>query len=105
MTVNFTTKEDLVEFRHQLLEDLKELLHSKPARQKQWLRSKEVRRLLGLSPGTLQTLRVNGTLSFSMMGNIFYYCYDDIEAILETNKRHGLTENTLFGKLKKGGNP
>lgn len=104
MAVNIITKEDLIEFRHQLLEEFKALLHTKSPKQKQWLKSSEVRKLLKISPGTLQNLRINGTLSFSYMGKILYYSYEDIEALLENNKRQAIVENTLFGKLKKGGN-
>lgn len=105
MAVNIVTKEDLTEFRHQLLDDLKTLIHSKPLKQKQWLKSSEVRKLLKISPGTLQNLRINGTLSFTKIGSIIYYSSEDIEALLEDNKKQAIVENTLFGKLKKGGNP
>jgi hypothetical protein len=49
---------------------------------KQWLKSAEVRQLLKISPGTLQNLRVNGTLRYSKVGSIIYYKYDDILKIL-----------------------
>ncbi len=90
MAVNIVTKEDLVEFRHQLLDDLKTILHTKPARQKEWLKSSEVRKLLKISPGTLQNLRINGTLSFTKIGSIIYYNYEDIEAVLEQSKTKNL---------------
>ncbi|HVT86692.1 MAG TPA: helix-turn-helix domain-containing protein [Chitinophagaceae bacterium] len=80
------TKEDLHQFRHQLLDDLKNLLHTKPQKQKQWLKSSEVRQMLKISPGTLQNLRVNGTLSFTKIGGTIFYNYDDIEAMIENNK-------------------
>ena len=105
MAVNIVTKEDLTEFRHQLLDDLKTIIHTKPPKQKQWLKSSEVRKLLKISPGTLQNLRINGTLSYTKIGSIIYYSYEDIEALLEDNKKQAILENTLFGKLKKGGNP
>jgi hypothetical protein len=103
MAVEIVTKEDLQEFRNSLLNDLRTFIHTKPVKQKQWLKSSEVRKLLKISPGTLQNLRVNGTLSFTKVGSIIFYNYDDIEALLENNKRHALSEDTLFGKLKKGG--
>ena len=105
MAVNIVTKEDLTEFRNQLLDDLKTIIHTKPAKQKQWLKSSEVRKLLKISPGTLQNLRINGTLSFTKIGSIIYYSYEDIESLLDNNKKPALVEETLFGKLKKGGNP
>lgn len=43
--------------------------------------------MLKISPGTLQNLRVNGTLRFTKIGGIIYYSYEDIELLLEgTNK-------------------
>lgn len=105
MAVNIVTKEDLTEFRQQLLDDLKSLIHTKPFKQKQWLKSSEVRKLLKISPGTLQNLRINGTLSFTKIGSIIYYSYDDIETLLDSNKKQAIVEDTLFGKLKKGGTP
>lgn len=80
------TREDLNEFRSLLLTDLKEMFNAKAQTQKQWLKSGEVRKLLNISPGTLQNFRINGTLSFTKIGGIIYYAYNDIEKILEGNK-------------------
>lgn len=83
MAVEIITREDLNEFRNQLLNDLKEIILSKPHQTKQWLKSNEVRKLLNISPGTLQNLRINGTLSYTKIGGINYYKYDDIVKMLE----------------------
>jgi hypothetical protein len=40
---------------------------------KRWLKSYEVRKMLGISPGTLQTLRNNGKIPFTKMGGLTYY--------------------------------
>ena len=77
------TREDLNEFRTQLLKDFKELIQHKPEQSKQWLKSIEVRKLLNISPGTLQTLRINGILTYSKIGSIIYYKYEDILKLLE----------------------
>lgn len=84
MAINILTKEDLQEFKAELLEDISNLLHSKTKEQKQWLRSSEVKRILKISSGTLQTLRINGTLRFSKVGGTLYYSYDDIEKLLQS---------------------
>lgn len=94
MAIEVLTKEDLNEFRHLLLNDFKELLKSNPQQTKQWLKSKEVRKLLNISPGTLQTLRINKTLSYTKIGGILYYDNADIDKLLSANK---VTANpTLF---------
>lgn len=86
MALEIITKEDLEVFRIQLLEDLKHLVQVPPVANKEWLKSKEVKELLKISPGTLQNLRVNGTLSFTKVGGIIYYSANDISKILEGNK-------------------
>ena len=87
MAVNVVTTEDLRVFKKDLLEDFKKLLnekHGHPVRK--WLKSHEVRRILTISPGTLQNLRVNGTLPFTKIGGVIYYDHDDIQKMLEQHK-------------------
>lgn len=83
MAVEIITKEDLQEFRVKLLEDIKLLIGKPKEEPKKWLKSYQVKNLLKISPGTLQNLRVNGTLHFTKVGGIFYYKYDDVVKILE----------------------
>lgn len=84
MAVNILTKEDLLEFKDELIEEIKELLHIKTTEQKLWLRSSEVKALLKISSGTLQNLRINKSLTFSKIGGTFYYDYKDIEKLLQS---------------------
>jgi hypothetical protein len=86
MAIEVITREDLNEFRSLLLSDLNTMFNSKPQQQKQWLKSNEVRKLLNISPGTLQNLRVNGTITYTKIGGILYYSNSDLEKVLETNK-------------------
>lgn len=90
MAVEIITREDLNEFRNLLLNDLKELIQVKAPQTKKWLRSSEVRKLLNISPGTLQNLRINGTLSYTKVGGTMYYDYQDIEQLLNGNKVNAL---------------
>jgi len=96
MAIEVITKEDLQVFRHQLLDDIKSILGSKPQEQKEWLKSFEVRKLLKISPGTLQNLRINGTLSYTKIGSIIYYSYQDIEKLLEANKSNNPQKRFQF---------
>lgn len=80
------TREDLNEFRNLLLNDLKEILQAEPQQAKQWLKSSEVRKMLNISPGTLQNLRINGTITYTKIGGILYYSTADLEKLLEANK-------------------
>ena len=94
MAIEVITREDLNEFRTLLLSDLNAMFNSKPQQQKQWLKSSEVRKLLNISPGTLQNLRINGTLTYTKVGGIMYYDNADIEKLLYGNKVHAIP--TLF---------
>lgn len=85
MRVNLVTKEDLQEFKNELLNEIREVLHSKKTEQKLWLRSSEVKELLKISTGTLQNLRVNGNISFTRVGGTLYYNYKDIEKMLNND--------------------
>ncbi len=89
MAANIVTLEDLHNFKQELIAEIQKLLSQRqttPARK--WLKSNEVRRLLLLSPGTLQNLRVNGTLPFTKIGGVIFYDYDDIQKMIEANKRN-----------------
>ncbi len=51
-----------------------------------WLRSKDVRAMLGISDSTLQTLRINGTIPTYRLGSSWYYKEEEIIRVLEANK-------------------
>ncbi len=87
MSVEVITKDDLQTFRLQLINDIKELFLPKLNRTKDWLRSSEVRKLLNISPGTLQSFRINGTIKSSKIGGIHFYQYSDIEKLLNKNTK------------------
>ncbi|MER3374568.1 MAG: helix-turn-helix domain-containing protein [Allomuricauda sp.] len=89
MGATIITTEDLMEFKMELLEDIKDLLENQNKQSnKKWLKSNEVRELLGISPGTLQNLRINGTLPYTKVGGVLYYEYHEIMEVLEQNKIH-----------------
>jgi hypothetical protein len=50
-----------------------------------WLDNQDVMQALHISPRTLQTLRSNGILPFSRIGNKIYYRRSDIQRILQDN--------------------
>lgn len=87
MAASIITTEDLQSFKKELIEEFTNLLaqrHTTPARR--WLKSHEVRRLLTISPGTLQNLRVNGSLPYTKIGGVIYYDYEDIQKMLQEHK-------------------
>lgn len=83
MQMEIFTKEELNKFKSELIQEIKQAIKSDGMQQsKQWLRSSEVRKLLKISPGTLQNLRVKGILPYEKIGGIFYYAYADIHQLL-----------------------
>lgn len=87
MAIDILTKDDLNSFKSELFEELKTLIRTKPnLQQKEWLKSYEVRKMLGISPGTLQQMRINGTIAFSQVGGLMFYKYDDIIKLMENNR-------------------
>ena len=76
------TKRDLLNFGNLLLNEIKNT-KTNDTSTKQWLKSAEVREILKISPGTLQNLRINGTLKYKRIGGIIYYNYEDILKMLE----------------------
>ena len=88
MAANIITTEDLHDFKMELLDGIKNLLNNRSSQTKKWLKSPEVRDLLGISPGTLQNLRINGTLPYTKIGGVLYYDYQEIMQVLEKNRVH-----------------
>jgi predicted DNA-binding transcriptional regulator AlpA len=87
MAATIITTEDLMDFKIELISEFKKLLEEQTGgTTKKWLRSPEVRKLLGISPGTLQNLRINGTLPFTKIGGVIYYDSQDINEMLSNNR-------------------
>jgi hypothetical protein len=87
MNVELITREDLRDFKNELLNELKQIMQPGQGQSKKWLKSSEVRKMLNISAGTLQNLRINGTLRFTKTGSIMYYKLEDINKVLEGNGR------------------
>lgn len=87
MQLELVTKKDFLDLKVELIDELKKFL-SPATEQKEWLKSADVMQLLSCSPGTLQNLRVNGTLPFTKMGGTIYYSRLDVMKVLEANKRN-----------------
>jgi len=83
MNVELITKEDLKNLKTEMLNEIRQLIRPGQPENKQWLKSADVRKLLNISPGTLQNLRVNGTLRYTKIGGMLYYKMEDITKLLE----------------------
>jgi len=91
MEIDIVTKEDLRRMKKEMMEEIREILteNIKKENDRQWLRSAEVRKMLGISPGTLQNLRINGTLPYKKIGGSIYYRRRDIEKMMEGGNGNG----------------
>ena len=87
MAATVLTSEDLIEFKMELIDDIKTIFQEHSGtRVKKWIKSSEVKKFLGVSNGTLQNLRINGTISYTKIGGILYYDLDEIQKTLEQNR-------------------
>lgn len=77
MAISIITKEDLQQFKIELLEGIKELLLVRTTQQKLWLRTSEVKELLNISSGTLQNLHQRNP-----------FLYEDRRALVLQLQRH-----------------
>lgn len=84
VTLSLLTKEDLQDFKKELLQDITSLFENKSPGQKKWLRTSEVKKLLNVSAGTLQNYRINGTLSYKKLGGSLYYSLDEIQKLMQS---------------------
>ncbi|NCD67880.1 helix-turn-helix domain-containing protein [Mucilaginibacter agri] len=81
------TKKDLERFKTELFELLKPMVEGGRLVQQKWLRSKDVRDMLGVSHGTLMNFRISGALKFKKVGGIFFYAADDIQKMLSNPEK------------------
>ena len=87
MPVTILTTDDLYDFKLELLDEIKKLIvQANPMEAKMYLKSSEVMEMLSISPGTLQNLRINGTLPYSKIGGIILYELKEIERVMEENR-------------------
>ena len=82
MPIEVITKDDLEAFRQTLLNDIRELLANNKPQTKEWLRCADVRKLLKVSTGTVQNLRITGKLKSQKIGGIHFYKMSDIQNML-----------------------
>jgi len=82
MALEILTKEDLNQFKTELFKELRNAISNQQPLTKKWLKSAEVRNILDCSAGTLQNLRINGTLSPTKIGGTWYYDAEQVQNLL-----------------------
>lgn len=77
------TKDDLRQFGLLLINDIRNIIEKAEANEKdtidpEWLKSRVVRKLMDMSPGSLQNLRVTGKVRFKKVLGSYYYNKEDL---------------------------
>lgn len=80
---DFVTKDDLRQFGLLLINDIREIVENAKKDEKndihpEWLKSRAVRKLMDMSPGSLQNLRITGKVRFKKVLGSYYYNKTDL---------------------------
>ena len=77
--MELVTKKDLQEFKKDLITEISEILSiSKKETEVKWLKSTAIRKILNVSHGTLQNLRITGVLHPRKIGGSYYYSLKEV---------------------------
>lgn len=91
MQIELITKQDLLDLKLELLQAINGRKDG-ATEEAEWLKSAEVMKILKISSGTLQTLRINKTIPFTKLGGTIYYPKSDVLNLLGKS-----AANTLQG--------
>jgi len=81
MQLEILTRNDLQQFKSELLAELKQVITPLAQRQVEYLKGKEVKKLLKISDSTLQSYRDTGKLASKKIGGIYFYPSSGIEKL------------------------
>lgn len=98
MEIELVTLQDLENLKKEILTEMKKMLEGhKSEPEKRWLKSSDIQKLLGISAGTLQTLRNRAMIPYTRLGGVIYYNREEVKKVLE--KPEGKS-HILFGKSR-----
>jgi len=85
---NVVTENDLKHFRLQLLNDIRQIVDEKlntmaSPLMSDWIKAGRARKLLDMSPGSLQNLRISGKIRFKKVRGSYYYNLKDINNLFK----------------------
>ena len=90
MAIEIVTKDDLNQFKNELLTVLESYFQQKSidviSDGTKWLKSNEVERLLKISTTKLQVMRLSGVLPYSKIGNTIFYDLQDVNKVINDHK-------------------
>lgn len=83
MLQELITKDDLEDFRKSLITEIKLIIKpTSDSSNVEWLRCADVRKMLKISTGTIQKLRISGKLKSNRVGGIHFYKRSDVENMI-----------------------
>ena len=82
------TVEDLEVMKKEILDSIQRIGKESNLRSpvRRWMKSAEVRALLGFSPGKLQAVRESGLLAYTKIGGNIYYDPEDLKKLFSENR-------------------
>ena len=75
------TFQDLLDLKEELLREIK----AGNTKTVEWMKSKDVRKLLSISPGKLQDMRNKDEIPFTRIGGVIYYEKQAIHEMMASN--------------------
>ncbi len=85
MSILVITAEDLERQLQKVVDELKFAVTNDSSNVR-WIRSKQVKELLGISDSKLQTMRINRSITYSQIDGTYFYDKVSILRLLEQNK-------------------
>jgi len=81
------TKGDLNEFGLQLINKIHIIMQDKQSKkeelQPEWLKSKAVKKIMDMSPGSIQNLRITGKVRYKKILGSYYYNKSDLQKLFD----------------------
>lgn len=84
------TKDDLRQFRMMLVDDFRKIINENSTQNKpenqlnlKWLKSRAVKKLLDISPASIQNLRISGKVRYKKVLGSYYYNREDLENLFK----------------------
>jgi hypothetical protein len=86
MSILVITAEDLERQLQKVVDEVKSAVTITDSNNVRWIRSKQVKELLGISDSKLQTMRINRSITYSQIDGTYFYDKESILSLLEQNK-------------------
>jgi len=86
MSILVITAEDLERQLQKVVDEVKSAVTITDSNNVRWIRSKQVKGLLGVSDSKLQTMRINRSITYSQIDGTYFYDKESILSLLEQNK-------------------